>query len=428
MHFRTALGASLLLLAACSSEASERAVPQETIDAAAAGVVTYPLALDLYSFNVNAIVVLLMYAVMVGYVRRMAPLFDRRPSVLTTLVLVVGLFFYQSVVMYAAMAALVVCFHKAESFRQLIVALVFRAIEVVAAVVISLIVREGLDYMLANFAGMQMRDMKPLALIDSETSAQKLGQFTEKFVDIVFGANRHFFAVTKWTVYAACLAAVGYTLVRTRDTLCSIPRWKRLVSPLFLVGLLLLASNPYSIVTTAGVLNNRQWGHGGLVFATLAAMSISLVGNVALSRFLAAGCALAMAINGSVVAFEAKRTSGTEALLTNRIVAEIEAVEGYNPRITPVGIIDRLNLYFFDGARRSHGGGLSPRITKSAYSALSEVAGYEFRKPNGNQSARMKKRCDALEAETRYGIFYRVEPFENGVVVCFFTPRNQPRK
>ncbi|HPE48639.1 MAG TPA: thioredoxin family protein [Hyphomonas sp.] len=46
MHFRTALGASLLLLAACSSEASERAVPQETIDAAAAGVVTYPLALD----------------------------------------------------------------------------------------------------------------------------------------------------------------------------------------------------------------------------------------------------------------------------------------------------------------------------------------------------------------------------------------------
>ena len=40
----------------------------------------------------------------------------------------------------------------------------------------------------------------------------------------------------------------------------------------------------------------------------------------------------------------------------------------------------------------------------------------------------MKKRCDALEAETRYGIFYRVEPFENGVVVCFFTPRNQPRK
>ncbi|MEZ5953170.1 MAG: hypothetical protein R3C13_02590 [Hyphomonas sp.] len=46
MRLWGAVAAALLILAACSSEAGERAVPQDEIDAAAARVVTYPLSLD----------------------------------------------------------------------------------------------------------------------------------------------------------------------------------------------------------------------------------------------------------------------------------------------------------------------------------------------------------------------------------------------
>ena len=112
----------------------------------------------------------------------------------------------------------------------------------------------------------------------------------------------------------------------------------------------------------------------------------------------------------------------TEALVANRIVHDIEAVTGYRAARTPVGVYGSLSLGYFDGKRRSFGGGLSPRITKTAYSALSEVAGYELKQPPAAQSRRMAATCPAKSAAAPDGVWYSIDAFENGVVVCFFPP------
>jgi hypothetical protein len=388
-------------------------------------VATFPLSLDLFAFNINAIVQSAHFVFCILLVWRLTLDKPPRLDLLLIGIVTLGLLNYQSIIMVAAALVLIASAWRAKSFSDWIQLVSWAVANLLIALIAYFVIKASIDYVVANVLGWKMLTIKEVSAAAVADIPDRFVAFIRKVYRVFLGDLRQFNTGSKWVIYASMAIALLVWWRKTNEPLAQWPTWRILVRILTVIGLVIAAGNPYAIVTTVGLFNNRQWGHGGIVFAVFAATAIAACPVLWLQRTLAAIAAFAMATNAAVLSFEAKRLQNTERNIANRVIMQVEAIEDFNSRRTPVGVYGNLDLIFFDVARRSFGGGLSPRITKAAYSTMSETAGYELRRPKIALSRRMKERCGELQKSEPRGVFWRVERFDKAVIVCFFRFKDQ---
>ena len=188
------------------------AVPLATL------AVTYPLALDLFSFNVNGHVQLVHFALCIAIALRLTAFPHKRIDWVVVVCLIAGLLNYQLIVMMQAIMILLFAarFHGTAGgwFRYLL----SRGIEIVLALVGYALLKTGLDAVAEHVLGARLLSMKALSLADPGAMPGRLDDFARRLAQVFLGDMPQFAVGTKWAIYGAILLALILRARTFRET------------------------------------------------------------------------------------------------------------------------------------------------------------------------------------------------------------------